>query len=454
MKIFLSHNSRHKPLVREIKRYLPEHINLWIDEKDLLIGDDLHDSIKDAIETNTDFVIIFIDQLAIKSAWVLKELEWAINHEKEIGRTFLLPIVLEKEAWLNLPIEDFKGRKYLLCDDYSENHVRALANNLISELFAWLSREKSTTNKDKIDPNLKVLKDAEDFTAKLADDIRLMVYPYRKEEPLKLTRLFEMLKEKKALDSIGYDAFLNLLSKLHQQGFLAGLINDGEEIYVKQEHYAWKTAFFTDTKKRIAKKAVSFIESGNIIVLDSGSTTLELSKQICHGLKSKMFEDLIIITNSIPAATELLNLASEMGLEDKSSLFKVYIVGGRIRPNSLAIVNDEKLFKDVTPNDFELILKPLGNADIAFIGTNGLYRDIGFAVHNDYEVKTKSDIIKFSRRNFILADPSKFKIKEQKIFASFDQGLEIITIKDDDDENIITNLENIILNTKTKIIFA
>lgn len=167
-----------------------------------------------------------------------------------------------------------------------------------------------------------------------------------------------------------------------------------------------------------------------------------------------MFEDLIIITNSIPAATELLNLASEMGLEDKSSLFKVYIVGGRIRPNSLAIVNDEKLFKDVTPNDFELILKPLGNADIAFIGTNGLYRDIGFAVHNDYEVKTKSDIIKFSRRNFILADPSKFKIKEQKIFASFDQGLEIITIKDDDDENIISNLENIILNTKTKIIFA
>ena len=372
MKIFLSHNSRHKPLVREIKRCLPEHINLWIDEKELLIGDNLDTSIKDAIETNTDFVIIFIDSYAIKSPWVLKEVDWATNHEKEIGRTFLLPIVLEKEAWDNFQHEGIKGRKHLICEDFSENNVRNLANNLISELFAWLSRDQSYSIKDKLDPKLKTLKDAESFTAKLADDIRLLVYPYRKEEPLKLADLFKMLKDKKSIDLIGFEEFLTLLSKLQQQGFLAGLINDGEEIYVKQEHYAWKTAFFTDTKKRIAKKAVSFIESGYTIVLDSGSTTLELSKQICIGLKSKIFEDLTIVTNSIPAATELLNLASEMGLEDKSSLFKVYIVGGRIRPNSLAIVDDEKLFKENTPNNFELILKPLGNADIAFIGTNGL----------------------------------------------------------------------------------
>jgi hypothetical protein len=38
MRIFLSHSSRQKPLVREMKRYLPDHINAWIDEKDLLVG--------------------------------------------------------------------------------------------------------------------------------------------------------------------------------------------------------------------------------------------------------------------------------------------------------------------------------------------------------------------------------------------------------------------------------
>ena len=453
MKIFLSHNSRHKPLIREIKHYLPEHINLWIDEKDLLIGDDIGTTIKDAIETNTDFVIIFIDTYAIRSQWVLKELDWAIDHEKEIGRTFLLPVVLEKEAWDGLDKEDFKKRKYLLCEDFSENNIRGLANNIISELFAWLSRDISTSAKEKIDPNLRALRDAETFTAKLADEIRLIVYPFRKEEPLKLTSLFELLQSKNAINTINFNDFLNLLSKLQQQGFLAGLINDGEVIYVKQEHYAWKTAFYTDTKKRIARKAASFIESGQIIVLDSGSTTLELSRQICIGLKSKIWEDLTIVTNSIPAATELLNLASEMGLEDKSSLFRVFIVGGRIRPNSLAIVNEEKLFKDVSPNDFGLILSPLGTADIAFVGTNGLYRDQGFAVHNDYEVKTKSEIIKYSKRSFILADPSKFKIKEQKMFASFQQNLEIITVSDKY-EDAIENVRQLVFETNTKLILA
>ena len=49
--------------MREIKSHLPEHIKLWIDEKDLLIGDDLENTIKDAIEADSDYVILFIDKL-------------------------------------------------------------------------------------------------------------------------------------------------------------------------------------------------------------------------------------------------------------------------------------------------------------------------------------------------------------------------------------------------------
>lgn len=61
MRIFLSHSSRQKPLVREVKKYLPEHINEWIDEKDLLVGDE--------IDADADFVILFIDSYAVESAW-------------------------------------------------------------------------------------------------------------------------------------------------------------------------------------------------------------------------------------------------------------------------------------------------------------------------------------------------------------------------------------------------
>src|ERR1041385_4484158 len=137
MKIFLSHSSKNKPLVREVKSHLPEHIKLWIDEKDLLIGDDLETSIKDAIQANSDYVIIFIDDHTAHSPWLLKELSWAIKHEAEIGRTFILPVILDQEALKHDELNYFSKRKYLKCLDFSESSIRALANNIISELFAW-----------------------------------------------------------------------------------------------------------------------------------------------------------------------------------------------------------------------------------------------------------------------------------------------------------------------------
>jgi hypothetical protein len=72
MKLFMSHSSKHKPLVRELTHYLPDHIVSWIDEKRLLVGDNLTESIKDAIEVGTDFVILFVDLSSATSAWVRK----------------------------------------------------------------------------------------------------------------------------------------------------------------------------------------------------------------------------------------------------------------------------------------------------------------------------------------------------------------------------------------------
>ena len=105
MKIFLSHSTKHKPLVREIKSYLPEHLNLWLDEKELLIGDDISASIQETIQTDTDFLVFFIDNNSIVSDWVLKEINWALQKEEEVKRKFVLPLVLEKEAWDKLQID-------------------------------------------------------------------------------------------------------------------------------------------------------------------------------------------------------------------------------------------------------------------------------------------------------------------------------------------------------------
>lgn len=42
---------------------------------------------------------------------------------------------------------------------------------------------------------------------------------------------------------------------------------------------------------------------------------------------------------------------------------------------------------------------------------------------------TKQDLISYSKRSIILSDPSKFNIKEDEVFASFEENLEVITVE-------------------------
>jgi len=453
MKIFLSHSSKNKPLVREVKSYLPEHLRLWIDEKDILVGDNITGSIKEAIKTNSDFLIVFLDAYAIKSSWVIKELSWAIEHEKQINRTFILPVVLESEILSEqLPFE-LSSRKYLTCYDYNENTIKLLADNIMSELFGWLSRDLDHKIIHHDDSSLKILNEADQFVAKVADQVRLIVYSYRRDNPLALEKLFEAISAKDDFKGLTYNEFINLLERFQQQGFLSGIVCDGFNIFVEEEHIAWKTSVFSDSKIRIAKKAASMIRSGNIILMDAGSSTLEIAKQIGAGLKMRAWKNLKIITNSLSAANEILHVTSEMGWDDETSLVEVYIIGGRIRTNTLAVVNDNMKFKKEENDDFKNMTSLLGVADISFIGVNGIHIDYGFSTHSEIEVYTKQDLMAYSKRKVVLADPSKFGIKEEIVYATFNDDIEIITVKDGH-EDLIESYQERLLQTNTKIILS
>lgn len=454
MKIFLSHSSKNKPLVREVKSYLPDHLKLWIDEKDILVGDNITGSIKDTIKTNSDFLIVFLDNFSIRSDWVLKELAWAVEHEKQTHRTFILPILLENEVLReDLPFQ-LNTRKYLTCYDYNESSIKLLAENIMSELFAWLSREldnKVAAHQEST--TIKIINEADQLVAKIADQVRLMVYSYRRDNPMQIDMLYESIAKKDEFSALSYQEFINLLERCQQQGFLSGIVCDGFNIFVEEEHIAWKTSVFSDSKIRIAKKAVSLIRSGNIVLMDAGSSTLEVAKQLGAGLKMRAWKNLKIITNSLSAANEILHVASEMGWDDETSLVAVYIIGGRIRTNTLAVVNDNLTFKKEINDDFKNMTELLGRADISFIGTNGIHLDHGFSTHSAIEVYTKQDLMTYSKRNVILADPSKFGIKEEIVYATFDNRIEIITVKDGH-ESIIERYQEALESTNTKIILS
>jgi hypothetical protein len=134
MRIFLSHRSRDKALVREFRSQLPSFLETWLDEESLSWGDSFPTELKLSIQSGVDFLIIFLDNDALSSEWVKQELEWAIEREKELKRTFVLPILLPEVASENLPA-GFSERLYLRLSDFSLASVNSLANRASLKLF-------------------------------------------------------------------------------------------------------------------------------------------------------------------------------------------------------------------------------------------------------------------------------------------------------------------------------
>jgi DNA-binding MarR family transcriptional regulator len=134
MRIFLSHRSRDTALVREFKEMLPSFLNTWLDEDSLSWGESLPAELKSTIQSGIDFLIIFLDKDALNSKWVMQELEWAIQRERELKRTFILPIMLEMVASEDLPT-GFSERLFLLLSDFTHSSVEELAKRATMKLF-------------------------------------------------------------------------------------------------------------------------------------------------------------------------------------------------------------------------------------------------------------------------------------------------------------------------------
>ena len=93
--------------------------------------------------------------------------------------------------------------------------------------------------------------------------------------------------------------------------------NQNEEVAISK-----KQMFNFREKERIGAEAVKLIKEGDHIMLDSGTTTLEIAKNL------HKFQKLYILTNAMNIAEELLNYKR----------FTVVMLGGHVRSNSHSTV--------------------------------------------------------------------------------------------------------------------
>lgn len=155
-------------------------------------------------------------------------------------------------------------------------------------------------------------------------------------------------------------------------------------------------------KQRIALKALSLIEDGDIIILDSGTTTLELAK--------RLDKSVIVITNDPLISHTLL-------YHDKVTLFST---GGKLSRNngSFSYISSD-------------VIRMLNHyhAHKCFLGTSALDFEQGLMVFSSEESDIKQTIMKSSDQTICLIDYSKF---HQTAFSSYAKLSELDSIVTDD----------------------
>ena len=435
MKIFMSHSSKQKLFVKELRRHIPASMSLWIDERELRVGANIEAELESAVRQSCDFFILVIDRDSNESEWVHKEISWAIEREKELGQTFLLPIVVDSDAWTGSDPR-IRDRKFLALQDFTDESIAAVGRSLTSEMFEWLSNRLS--NERSVSPgdlerksNAGLLKSADQLTSGLATIVKSELVPYRASNPISLTDFLAQLRRNSAVDMSTPEDLFDVLERLNSLHLLNGVEFDEDFIFLSRENFSYKSDLHVPVKKQMARFAAKSIQSGMTIALDGGSSVLAVVNVITRRLRTGNLQGLNIITNFIPAAAELLDELSTLGAGDRDRLAQVFMIGGLTRPVSLTTIpldfaKGSELLTDPTV-EYDRILQTTGPIDVAFIGANGMFGTTGLGTHNPYETSVKRWFVENSTRRFILMDPTKLRIPQDVPFASFDDGLEIVT---------------------------
>lgn len=133
-------------------------------------------------------------------------------------------------------------------------------------------------------------------------------------------------------------------------------------------------------KASIARKAVEFINDGDTIILDSGSTTTEIAKLISG------FKNLTVITNS-------LNIALILGVDPEINLV---VTGGEFKAPTLSLTGQKAA-------DFFDNL----HVDKLFLATAGITLKSGLTYPSISDICVKRAMIESANAVYLVADSTK-----------------------------------------------
>jgi DeoR family transcriptional regulator of aga operon len=186
------------------------------------------------------------------------------------------------------------------------------------------------------------------------------------------------------------------LNELHQRGLVVRSHGGAmlPDTILREPPVLERLKEHSDEKQRIGARAATLINDGETIILDSGTTTLEIARH----LKKK--QGLHVITNGVNIAAELLDARD----------VQTFIIGGTVRGESASISGrfSEEMFDQFS-------------ADKLFLSGAGCDLEFGVSGANLEETMVNRAMLRISREIILVADASKFSKRSMTRIVPFSE---------------------------------
>lgn len=192
------------------------------------------------------------------------------------------------------------------------------------------------------------------------------------------------------------------LSEIEKEGFLkrthGGVVVD--QWTHEERPFHERTTQNYEEKMRIGKKAASFVEEGDTVIIDSGTTTQHIAKNLVN------HKNITVITNDMNVAAELRYAAD----------VTVILTGGELYTASFML---NGIYTDYVLNSLH-VLK-------AFIGTPAFHPKHGLMHMEERLIPAKQSMIKAAQEIFVVTDHSKIGKVALHTYAPTNQIQNLIT---------------------------
>lgn len=165
-------------------------------------------------------------------------------------------------------------------------------------------------------------------------------------------------------------------------------------------HISEKDKLHTSEKARIGKRAAQLIKEHDTVIIDSGTTTMEIAKNLGH------LSEVTVITNALNIASQLIQYNS----------FNLIIPGGYLRKNSLSLMGPlaEKNFQNLY-------------VDKVFLGVDGFDTRHGIYTPNIEEASLNEIMISNAKEVILVTDSSKFLRKSLAYICGIEKLHRVVT---------------------------